>query len=199
MFLFYRTTTTPSNPADLISIDIARRNLESRSNFINEKKLHFGHAKTPKTVKGEEKHSKVITEEDLYKSKGPALQLKNIDPSSLEKNFSYETSEEEESESHAQTPASVAPVKRPSRLQYHDIGYEEFQPENVNFITRVPQNDEDAPSEPPSSRRHKQGNSCGCAKNLIVDLSQATSNNQRQRQRHSSSAIVLPGGYQFTS
>ncbi len=158
-----------------------------------------GHEKRPTPGHVEETAQKNIREEHLFKTNGPAYQLKPQQPSSVDEAVSYETSEEDDSP----VPATSAPPAKPKcnghqRLNYHDIGYEHFEPKDAHLVvvTRKPHKTTQKPTRPGhhNHHNHRSGKDCGCAKNLIVDLSQATADNQR---RISNNPSIYPV-YQFT-
>ncbi|CAO1414723.1 unnamed protein product [Diamesa tonsa] len=186
-----KTTQAPKRyaPADVVSVSIAQRLANQAKAGANERHLQYGSVKEP--INGYKiKSIKEIPEENLYKSNGNVLELKNYIFKNQEES-SEESSEEEKPQK------SKSSAFNPAALEFEDIGYNVAENPNNQYVVvtnNQPQSHSFSCNKSKKKNHHHHNrhfgkkSSCGCASDLLVEQSaiseQSTSLDNSSQEHH---------------
>lgn len=154
-------------PADVVSVSIAQRLANQAKAGANERQLQYGSVKEP--INGYKiKSIRDVPEENLYKSNGNVLELKNYIFKNQEESSESESSEEEKPQK------SKSSAFNPATLEFEDIGYNIAEnPKNqyVVVTNNQPQHSHSFScnkSKKKQNRHFGKKSSCGCSSDLLV-------------------------------
>lgn len=188
--LYFPNSQAPKRyaPADVVSVSIAQRLANQAKAGANERHLQYGSVKEP--INGYKiKSIKDVPEENLYKSNGNVLELKNYIFKNQEES-SEESSEEEKPQK------SKSSAFNPVALEFEDIGYNVAEnPKNqyVVVTNNQPQQSHSFRCNKSKKKHHQhrhfgKKSSCGCASDLLVEQSaiseQSTSLDNSSQEHH---------------
>jgi hypothetical protein len=156
-------------PADVVSIAIAKRLAHSAKNGISERNLQYGSLKEPTIEQIEKTKQSNVNEESFYDTKGSILEIQPY----IFKN--KQVSSEEESEEEVKPKKSQA--FHPAHLDFEAIGYKPYEATKPRYVVvkNSQQLKHECTKRPQKHRhhhhQHKKEESCDCYKDLIVDQS----------------------------